>query len=173
MSRSSSKSPFVTEANGSSDARKPSERENEADSLQDLLFNNLANHDEKRNIQQQPSSSRTVSEDEIRSIREEANSLIEQERAANRLHVDRMIEELRGAKDMQVRLLLTGESEHALSRAEKIPNIEYVKNIVVKYLETRDTNVLQILCTSLQLSDADVARIHSGQAPKGMLSWLG
>lgn len=50
-------------------------------------------------------------------------------------------------------------------------NIEYIKNIVVKYLESNDSSVLPALTQALQMSSEDTARVQRGQT-KGVMSWF-
>lgn len=64
------------------------------------------------------------------------------------------------------------ESERYKERTALADNIEYIKNIVVKFLETNDTSVLPALTQALQLSAEDTARVTRGQT-RGVLKWFG
>ena len=42
--------------------------------------------------------------------------------------------------------------------------MEYIKNITVKYLETKDATLLRALSIALQISPDELARVEKGQA---------
>ena len=51
-----------------------------------------------------------------------------------------------------------------ISRSQQTHNVEYIKNITVKYLETRDASLLRALSIALQISPEEMARVERGQA---------
>mgnify|MGYP002631412383 FL=1 len=53
----------------------------------------------------------------------------------------------------------------------QVTDVEYVKNTVVKYLESNDASVLPALFSALHLSQHDIARVQAGQS-RGVLSWF-
>ena len=53
-----------------------------------------------------------------------------------------------------------------ISRSQQTHNVEYIKNITVKYLETKDATLLRALSIALQISPEEMARVERGQAKK-------
>ena len=51
-----------------------------------------------------------------------------------------------------------------ISRSQQAHNVEYIKNITVKYLETKDPTLLRALSIALQISPDELARVEKGQA---------
>jgi len=63
------------------------------------------------------------------------------------------------------------ESQALISRSQLTHNVEYIKNITVKYLESKDPTLLRALSIALQISPDEMARVERGQA-KGLLGSL-
>jgi hypothetical protein len=56
-----------------------------------------------------------------------------------------------------------------ISRSQQTHNVEYIKNITVKYLETKDATLLRALSIALQISPEEMARVERGQAKVSLL----
>jgi len=63
------------------------------------------------------------------------------------------------------------ESQALITRSHQTHNVEYIKNITVKYLESKDPTLLRALSIALQISPDELARVERGQA-KGLLGSL-
>eukprot|EP00802_Teleaulax_amphioxeia_P030066 Tamp_32435.p1 GENE.Tamp_32435~~Tamp_32435.p1 ORF type:complete len:132 (+),score=44.29 Tamp_32435:78-473(+) len=110
---------------------------------------------------------------------EEQRARLLQEQSASQLYVARMKAELESAisdrdkfaRQNEVIKQHLRESENARERSKEVQEIEYVKNCVVKYLESNDEKVLELLFKALHLTEHDMSRIQQQQA-KGFFGWL-
>ena len=55
-------------------------------------------------------------------------------------------------------------SQALIQRSQQTHNVEYIKNITVKYLEEPDESLLRALGSALQISPAEMARVQRAQA---------
>ena len=110
--------------------------------------------------------------DEIARFRLEMEERVKTETRALAVHLDTVRAQLTDAEadrsraHKQAALLKEQlrESLAQLSRSQQTHNLEYVKNITVKYLEEPDESLLRALGSALQISPAEMARVQRAQA---------
>jgi hypothetical protein len=115
--------------------------------------------------------------EEIERVKREVEERCSEESRGLARHLDSVREQLKEADADRHRLSKQAvllkeqlrESQALIQRSQQTHNVEYIKNITVKYLETKDQTLLRALSIALQISPEEMARVERGQA-KG---WVG
>jgi hypothetical protein len=115
--------------------------------------------------------------EEIERVKRQVEERCSEESRGLAKHLDSVREQLKEADADRHRLSKQAvllkeqlrESQALIQRSQQTHNVEYIKNITVKYLETKDQTLLRALSIALQISPEEMARVERGQA-KG---WVG